>query len=141
MSRFVIDASTAFKWAIAESDSDKALALRDDFCNGIHDLISPDLFPTEIGNSLLMAERRSRIKPGEWPIFFNDIMLFCPTLHDAGPHLIRSYEIATLIQATIYDSLYIALAEYANCDFVTADDKLFRKAQSHFPFVVQLSSN
>jgi predicted nucleic acid-binding protein len=128
MNHFVIDSSTAFKWAVAESDSDKALAIRDDYGAGIHELSAPDLFPTEIANSLLIAERRGRIQPGEWPVFFNDVMRYCPRIHDSRPHLIRAY-----------DSLYVALAEFLNCEFVTADDKLFRKAQPHFPFVVRLS--
>jgi predicted nucleic acid-binding protein len=138
--KYVIDTSVAFKWALAETDSDKAILLRDDFRNGIHEFRAPDLFPTEIGNSLLTAERRGRIQPGDWPIFFNDIMLYCPVLHDAAPFLPRSYEIASLIQASIYDSLYIALAESESCELVTADDKLFRKAQPHFAFVIQLGS-
>jgi predicted nucleic acid-binding protein len=140
MSTYVIDTSTAFKWAVAEVDSDKALALRNDCAAGLLELLAPDLFPTEIANSLLIAERRGRIKPGEWPVFFNDIMLYCPDLRDAGPHLPRAYEIATLLQATIYDSLYVALAEFENCEFVTADDKLVRKAHPHFPFVIRLSN-
>jgi predicted nucleic acid-binding protein len=137
--KYVIDTSVAFKWAIAETDSDKAISLRDDFQNGIHQLLAPDLFPTEIANSLLVAERRSRIQPGDWPIFFNDIMRYCPGLHAATPNLVRSYEIAAFIQASIYDSLYVALAESESCEFVTADDKLFRKAQPHFAFVIQLA--
>src|SRR5262249_50694284 len=94
---------------------------------------------TEVANSLLIAERRGRIGPGDWALFFNDIMRHCPKLHDARPHLIRSYEIAARIQATIYDSLYIALAEFASREFVTADDKLVRKAKPYFPFVISLS--
>jgi len=138
--KYVIDTSVAFKWAIAEIDSDKAISLRDDFRNGIHQLHSPDLFPTEIANSLLVAERRGRIQPGDWPIFFNDVMQYCPTLHPAIPNLARAYEIAALIKASIYDSLYVAVAESESCEFVTADDKLIRKAQPLFPFVIPIAS-
>lgn len=138
--KYVIDTSVAFKWAIAETDSDKAILLRDDFRNGIHEFHAPDLFPTEIANSLLVAERRGRIQPGDWPIFFNDIMRYCPVLHAAAPYLPRSYEIGSLIQASIYDSLYVALAESELCELVTADAKLFRKAHPHFAFVIQLAS-
>jgi predicted nucleic acid-binding protein len=138
--KYVIDTSVAFKWAIAEADSDKAISLRDDYRNGIHQLLAPDLFPTEIANSLLVAERRGRIQPGDWPVFFNDILRYCPILQAAVPNLVRSYEIAALIQASIYDSLYIALAESESCQLVTADDKLFRNAQPHFAFVIQLAS-
>jgi hypothetical protein len=93
---YVIDPSVAFKWAIAETDSAKAITLRDDFRKGIHQLVAPDLFPTEIANSLLVAERRGRIQPDDWPVFFNDVMRYCPILQPAVPHLVRSYEIATL---------------------------------------------
>ena len=36
--------------------------------------------------------------------------------------------------------LYIALAEREHCELVTADDKLVRNLQPHFPFVVSLAS-
>ena len=39
--RFVIDASTAFQWDVPEPDSAKAIRLRDDDRNGVHELISP----------------------------------------------------------------------------------------------------
>jgi len=36
--------------------------------------------------------------------------------------------------------MYVALAERENCELLTADDKLVRKLQSQFPFIVALSS-
>jgi hypothetical protein len=52
----VIDCSTAFKWVVAEPDTDKAIRLRDDYRNGLVELLAPDLFPTEIANALLVAD-------------------------------------------------------------------------------------
>ena len=43
--KYVIDASTAFQWEVPEPDSLKAIQLREDYRNGIHELISPDIFP------------------------------------------------------------------------------------------------
>ncbi len=65
--RYVIDCVTAFKWFVAETDTPKALLLRDDFKNGTHELPAPDLFPTEVANALLMAEQgqKPRIGPGD----------------------------------------------------------------------------
>lgn len=40
----------------------------------------------------------------------------------------------------VYDCLYVALAERAKCDFVTADDKLVKKLQPQFPFIKHLST-
>jgi len=42
--KYVLDASVAFKWVVPEPDSDKANLLRDDFRNGIHELLDPIYF-------------------------------------------------------------------------------------------------
>jgi predicted nucleic acid-binding protein len=52
----------------------------------------------------------------------------------------RAYVIAELTQASVYDCLYVALAEREKCELITADDKLVKKLQPHFPFVIPLSS-
>ena len=44
------------------------------------------------------------------------------------------------MHATVYDCLYVALAEREGCQLITADDKLVRKMQPRFPFVVPLPS-
>ena len=53
--KYVIDSSVAFKWEVVEVDSDKARRLRDGSRNGTHELLAPDLFPSEIANSLVVA--------------------------------------------------------------------------------------
>jgi hypothetical protein len=53
--RYVLDSSVAFKWSIPETDSDKALRLRDDFRAGVHELLSPDIFPQELAHALTRA--------------------------------------------------------------------------------------
>jgi predicted nucleic acid-binding protein len=138
--KHVIDCSTAFKWVVAETDTLKALQLRDKFRNAALDLLAPDLFPTEIGNALLVAERKGRIGSGEGAIFFADILKMLPILHAAIPLLPRAYEIAYQYRASVYDCLYVALAEREQCEFISADDKLVKKLQPRFPFVIALSS-
>ena len=63
--KYVIDSSVAFKWVVTEIDSDKALRLLADYQNAAHELLAPDLFPTEIGNALASAEKSGRIQRGE----------------------------------------------------------------------------
>jgi predicted nucleic acid-binding protein len=138
--KYVIDCSSAFKWVVAETDTPKAIRLLDDFEKGNCELLAPDLFPTEIGNALLMSERRKRIGVGEGAVLFADVLCFSPILHRAVPLLPRAYEIAYQYQATIYDCLYVALAEREQCEFISADDKLVMKLQAAFPFVIALSS-
>jgi hypothetical protein len=40
--KYVVDTSVAIKTVIAESDSVKAIKLRDDYYNGFHDLLAPE---------------------------------------------------------------------------------------------------
>jgi predicted nucleic acid-binding protein len=72
--RHVLDSSVALKWVLPEADSAKALRLRDEYRNGLHELLAPDIFPSEIANGLVSAERQKRIRTGESAIFLNDIL-------------------------------------------------------------------
>jgi predicted nucleic acid-binding protein len=109
--KYVIDTSLGFKWAVSEIDSDKAVHLRDEFNNGVHELVAPDLFPTEIANALAVAERASRLKSGEAALFFADILKSSPILHTAISLLPRAIEICLQTKQSVYDCLYVALAE------------------------------
>lgn len=54
----VIDSSVTFKWVVPETDADKALLVRDDFRNGLVELLAPDVFPIKVGHALTPAERQ-----------------------------------------------------------------------------------
>ena len=138
--KYVIDTSVGFKWAVSEIDSDKSIRLRDDFNNAIHELLAPDLFPTEIANALAAAERAGRIKPREAALFFSDILTNSPILHAAIPLLPRAIDICLQTKQSVYDCLYVALAEREASQLVTADDKLVKNLQAQFPFIVPLAS-
>jgi hypothetical protein len=72
--KYVLDSSVAFKWEVPETDSDKATLLRDDFRNGIHELVAPDFFPLELAHALTRAERQGRIAVGQATLFWSDAM-------------------------------------------------------------------
>jgi len=136
----VIDSSVAFKWVVPETDSDKALLLRDDFRNGLVELIAPDIFPIEIGHALTRAERQGRIPVGSAIPLLRDILNTLPLLQPSLSELLRAVEISSQMRVGAYDCLYVALAELEKCDLVTADDKLVKNLQSYFPFIVSLGS-
>ena len=138
--KYVVDCSTALKSVLMEPDRAKAILLRDGFCNGLHELLAPDLFPAEVANGLLIAERRKLIGPGDGALCLADVMQTPPFLHSAGPLLVRAYEIAHRYQRTVYDCLYVALAEREQCEFITADIKLFNGLHPAFAFVLSLAS-
>jgi predicted nucleic acid-binding protein len=138
--RRVLDSSVGFKWVVAEVDTDKALRLRDDFRNGLVELIAPDVFPIEIGHGLTRAERQKRITPVEGATYLADLLKLLPHLQPSLTLLPRAYEISSQMRVGIYDCLYVALAEREKCDLITADDKLFKNLQPQFPFIVAIAS-
>ena len=138
--KYVADSSVALKWVLPEPDSGKAIRLRDDYRNGIHELLAPDIFPSEIANGLASAERQKRIRTGESAIFLNDILSAAPALHPSPPLLIRAMEISISTKQAVYDCLYLALAEAQGCELVTADDQFARALRPAYPFIVSLTA-
>jgi|SRR5437899_3313887 len=136
----VLDASVALKWVLPEPLADKALQLRDDYQQQIHELLAPDVFPAEIAHALARAERRKIIAVGQAAALTANVMRTSPVLVSYIPLLPRALDIASAMRIGVYDCLYVALAERENCEFVTADDKLVRNLQAQFPFIVPLSS-
>jgi hypothetical protein len=55
--KFVLESNVALKCVLRESDSAKAIGVRDAFLKGAHDLLAPDVFRAEIGHSLTRLER------------------------------------------------------------------------------------
>ncbi len=136
----VIDSSVAFKWVVPQTYSDKALLLRDDFRNGLVELLAPDVFPIEVGHALTRAERQRRIPVGSAIPRLRDILNTLPLLHPSLPVLLRAIEVSSQLRVGVYDCLYVALAEGEHCELVTADDKLVKTVQPYFPFIVPLAS-
>ena len=136
--KYILDSAVALKWVLPEADSAKAIRLRDEYGNGIHELHAPDIFPSEIANGLASAERQKRIGTGEAAIFLNDILRAAPVLHLSTPLLLRAIEIAIATKHAVYDCIFVALAEAEGCELVTADDKLARSLRPTYPFVVSL---
>src|SRR5947209_571686 len=50
---------------LPEPDAAKAIRIRDKFAQGLHQLLSPDIFPVEVAHILTKSERRGILQPGE----------------------------------------------------------------------------
>jgi predicted nucleic acid-binding protein len=138
--KFVVDSSVALKWVLPEVDSAKAVALRDHFRNGTHELLAPDIFAIEVAHALARAERRKIISRPEGTQKLIDVLGTLPDLHPYLPLLARAFEIASAAHIGVYDCLYVALAEREACDFITADDRLTKSLSAQFPFIRPLAS-
>jgi len=118
----------------------KAIHLRDDIRTGIHEALSPDVFPIELAHALTRAERQGRLAVAAgWPLWLS-VMADPIVLRPSLPLLPRAYAISALVRIGVYDCLYVALAEQEGCELVTADVKLVTQLQTPFPFITALST-
>ena len=138
--KYILDSSVGVKWVITENYSDKADALRADFLNAIHELLSPDVFPVEVAHALTRAERQGRVPVGKAKDLLGDILTTPPQFHSYQSLLGRAVEISSNMRIGVYDCLYVALAEQEGCELVTADDRLVNNLQNQFPFVIHIAT-
>jgi predicted nucleic acid-binding protein len=138
--KYVLDASVALRWVLPGPLSGKALTLRDEYLNKIHDLIAPDIFPGEAAGALTKAERQKLIAVGDAAILYSKIATAWPVLHSYFHLTARAIAISSRTRSAFYDCLYVAHAEREGCELVTADDKLVKNLQKDFPFVRALAT-
>lgn len=124
----VLDASVALKWYVQEEDTDKALEILHAHVQENLELNFPDLVFYEIANAV-------RYSPSKNPKDIEDILksfgalrvnVVIPTVD----MLAEAGSIAFRHGISVYDAIYVALANELGCEFVTADEKLFRKIRS-----------
>lgn len=122
--KYVLDASVGMKWILPEADSDRAMALQDDFEKNVHELLAPDTFPVEIAHGLTRAERRGTIQPAKSATVFSWFLMTLPEIQASLPLLPRAYDLSSQARIGVFDCLYVALAEREQCEIVTADVRL-----------------
>lgn len=112
--KYVLDSNVAAKWVLPEPDSAKARTLRDDFSQGRHDLISPDILPIEVGHALTRAERQGRISQSEGLKLWADLMTTPPRFFPYITLMPRALVFSSQARIGVYDCVYVALAERNN---------------------------
>jgi predicted nucleic acid-binding protein len=121
--RYVLDASVAVCFVVSRPLTPTALRLRQDYRQGVHDLLAPSVFSAEAASALTKCERQKLIPLGQALPLLDDILSELPQLFAYEPLLRRAAEISSQTRAGLYDCLYVALAEREGCDVVTADQK------------------
>ena len=135
MNRFVVDANVAAKWVLPapnESHVNQAVALLEDYVSTKIEILVPDLFWVEVGNLLRNAARRGRCTPDHALNALDHVT--AQDFHTVPAHFVvrSAFEIATKYNCTVYDCLYVALAEALQAEFVTADERLANALPSKY---------
>lgn len=118
----IIDASVAFKWFVVEEGSDEAIAWV-----GRAELMAPVLIHTEVANAIRKRVRRGELASagaGEQLSYLDEVIR---TVEET-PFLPRAFELALELDHSVYDCVYLALAEAMGEQMLTADEKFIAKA-------------
>ncbi len=120
MSGLVVDASVGLKWYLDETHAAAARLL----LNGKDELSVPHLFFTEIGNVLWKRWRRRQISAQVVVAALEAIEAVGLTVWTDRNLLWDAVAIALRRGCSVYDSLYLALADKIDGRLVTADRRL-----------------
>lgn len=137
----MFDASLAIKVIVPETGSDKADVLFDRWASEGVQLIAPAFFEVETDILRQKASLRRELTADQAQRAFASLRaLPIKTKHSAEQRE-RAWEIASEFQfPTVYDATYLALAELSQCEFWTADEKLFKQVRDKLTFVQWLGN-
>ena len=117
----VIDASVIIKWFISEVDSEKALVLRAEHLNGDSLLIIPELALIEVINALRYKNTSEQFLKEAISYLYR----FQFSIERINEHFLeKAVNISLKNKISIYDSIYIAVAQEHGIEMITADNGL-----------------
>lgn len=121
MTRYVVDASVVIKWFIPEIHAEAALRLHD----SRYRLHVPTLMTLEIGNVIAKKIRRAELTRHEGETILKELRHLPLQRHADDQLFPAAYELALDTHRSLYDCLYLALAEAVDGALVTADRKFY----------------
>ncbi len=129
---YVVDASVGVKWFIEEEYSKEADDLLADFANGYVDLIAPKLFIIEFCNAIRKYVVRGHLKAMLAGGYVEKMCEVPISYVEIDWNLVKkAYRKAVELGITVYDALYVVIANEKNGAIITADNKLYRQLKDH----------
>lgn len=129
MKVFIVDASVAAKWLVEEDYSSAALSILDKNVQ----LHAPDFLLLEMDSIITKWIRRGAVNLREGNDLRGALRQYPVHIHSFASFLDPAFEIASQMGQSIYDCLYVALADILNGKMVTADRRLY-DALKNSPF-------
>lgn len=128
MTGYVVDASVAVKWLVAEHLSEESAALLDMDVT----LLAPDLLFAEAASALAAKHRQGEMDAEQ----LADAVNLLRTAPVATPLSMRrlaasSARLSQDLAHPVYDCFYLALAIHENYPVVTADTRFHHKVRAH----------
>ena len=130
----ILDSSVIAKWFFPEESGQLALKIKDDFTTNVTSISAPLLLYWEINNLLKTATKRSRITAKSAVSVYEAFLKLNFIVYSSEELMAKTLKIAIRFDISSYDASYVALAEYLQKPFFTADQKLLSKVISNFVF-------
>ena len=126
---FVLDASVVLAWLLPDERSDTARLL---IARAARDRArAPSLLMLEVGNALLQAERRTRLRRATRLELLEAFTALPLTLEPiAAETMLRASNLAAKHSLTLYDACYLELALSRQCALASFDQALVRAARA-----------
>jgi len=132
----VVDASVALKLVLAEEFTDRAQALLRDSLQARRPLVAPPHLHSEVINALYQRLRRRTITEDEANQAVTQFLRFPITLSAPADLYQQAFTFAgTAALPTIYDSLYVVLAQFLGAELWTDDRRLRTALGTTAPWV------
>ena len=137
MKRYVIDTSVAVKWfSKVESDTKKALQLRQQMLDGICSVTVPDLLIYELANAL---KHNPNFLSKDVKVALDSIFNMGIEIRKADSLVLsHAIDIAFRFNVTVYDACFMALSQIEKMPFITSDYKFIEHVKG-FKGIIRLS--
>lgn len=125
---FVIDASIAISWCF----EDEATEATDAVLDRLHDepAVVPPIWPLEVANVLLSAERRGRVSEAQASRLWNLLAQLAIDVDDSLTDVAGILGTGRRHLLSSYDASYLVLAERLGVGLATLDKSLAKAAHS-----------
>lgn len=131
-----VDAGLVVKFVTAEEDSSLVEELILRWRASETEMIAPAFASAEVDSVLRQKVIRGELTQAVADAAFHVACRLPITLVTESNYRERAWEIASsLAFPTVYDAVYLALAEQRGCEFWTADNRLYDRVKDKFGFV------
>ncbi len=128
MTELVLDCSAVLAWFFEDERDPDALRLMDALADTRARV--PAIWPFELANAALMAERRGRLKPDTIAEGFGAMEALDIVVEPAATVAGEALALARAHRLTVYDAAYLALAQRRGLPLATRDTHLRKAARA-----------
>lgn len=121
MSGLVVDASVVVKWFLPETLAEAALRV----AASDRAFLAPELLGAEFANALWKKQRRREVEGSDAASILENFRRVAIETYSLMPLLPTAFALASAAGHSVYDCVYLALAERQDCPLVTADSRFY----------------